>query len=220
MISYFRKHPWSLGAIVVIVAGLAWLAFGFFGVHTLFIDKQVSEALPTFDAEPVARTSDDDPSTDAEQPVQPDQPEVAVEQPAAAPSESVAPEVADAETDTEPAPAEQPATPEIVTEYAGTFESDAHPTSGTAVVLGNGTGQQFLRFEDFATDNGPDLNVYLVNSSTGDVSDFVDLGDLKGNIGEQNYEIPVEVDLDRYDQVVIWCVRFGVGFGDALLDAV
>jgi hypothetical protein len=220
MISYFRKHPSSLGGIVVIGAGLAWLAFGFFGVHTLLIDKQVSEALPTFDAEPAAQTSDADPSTDAEQPVPPDQPEVAVEQPATVPSESVAPEAADAETDTEPAPAEQPATPEIVAEYAGTFESDAHPTSGAAVVLGNGTGQRFLRFEDFATDNGPDLNVYLVNSSTGDVSDFVDLGDLTGNIGEQNYEIPVEVDLDRYDRVVIWCVRFGVGFGDALLDPV
>ena len=45
--------------------------------------------------------------------------------------------------------------------------------------------------------------------------DFVDLGDLKGNIGAQNYEIPIDVDLDRYDTVVIWCVRFGVAFGAA-----
>ena len=60
--------------------------------------------------------------------------------------------------------------------------------------------------------------MYLVNSSTGDVSDFIDLGDLKGNIGEQNYEIPTAVDLGVYDEVVIWCVRFGVGFGDALLE--
>jgi hypothetical protein len=110
-----------------------------------------------------------------------------------------------------------PPTPEIVTEYQGVFEGDAHPTAGNAVVLGNGTGQRFLRLEDFETDNGPDLNVYLVNSSTGDVSDYVDLGDLKGNIGDQNYEIPADVDLDVYDEVVIWCVRFGVGFGDALL---
>ena len=95
--------------------------------------------------------------------------------------------------------------------------SAAHPTAGEAVVLGNGTGQRFLRFENFETDNGPDLNVYLVNSSTGDVSDYVDLGDLKGNIGEQNYEIPADVDLSVYDTVWIWCVRFSSGFGSAEL---
>ena len=49
--------------------------------------------------------------------------------------------------------------------------------------------------------------------------DFIDLGDLKGNIGSQNYEIPVGIDLDRYSTVVIWCVRFGVAFGAAELSA-
>jgi hypothetical protein len=107
-----------------------------------------------------------------------------------------------------------------VTEYQGDFSGESrYSTSGRATVLGNGTGQRFLRFEAFETDNGPDLNVYLVNSSTGDVSDFVDLGDLTGNIGDQNYEIPADVDLDVYDQIVIWCVRFGVGFGRASLIA-
>ncbi|MCO4835109.1 MAG: DM13 domain-containing protein, partial [Acidimicrobiaceae bacterium] len=48
---------------------------------------------------------------------------------------------------------------------------------------------------------------------------FIDLGDLKGNIGSQNYEIPVGIDLDRYSTVVIWCVRFGVAFGAAELSA-
>jgi hypothetical protein len=56
-----------------------------------------------------------------------------------------------------------------------------------------------------------------VNSSTGDASDYIDLGDLKGNIGEQNYEIPEGVDLSVYDTVAIWCVRFAVGFGSAEL---
>ncbi|HYN31091.1 MAG TPA: DM13 domain-containing protein, partial [Ilumatobacteraceae bacterium] len=46
-------------------------------------------------------------------------------------------------------------------------------------------------------------------------ADFVDLGDLKGNVGPQNYEIPPDVDLDRYSTVVVWCVRFGVAFGSA-----
>ncbi len=80
-------------------------------------------------------------------------------------------------------------------------------------MLGNGTGQRFLRFENFDSSNGPDLNVYLVNPD--DPDDFIDLGDLSGNIGNQNYEIPADVDLDRYSQVSIWCVRFSVGFGTA-----
>jgi hypothetical protein len=209
MTTYFRNHPWTLGALAISIAGLAWLAFGFFGVQTLFFDDEVSEALPTFDATP-------DQPVPASEP-QPAVAPPAVTQPAVTQPEAPMPdepEVVEVEA-TLPPPA--PAVAEIVTEYSGTFESDAHPTSGTAVVLGNGTDQRFLRFENFETDNGPDLNVYLVNSSTGDVSDFVDLGDLKGNIGEQNYEIPVGVDLDVYDEVVVWCVRFGVGFGDALL---
>ena len=50
-------------------------------------------------------------------------------------------------------------------------------------------------------------------------NDFVDLGDLKGNVGEQNYEIPVGTDLGVYDTVLIWCVRFSSPFGEATLVA-
>ncbi|WP_419551701.1 DM13 domain-containing protein [Candidatus Poriferisodalis sp.] len=105
----------------------------------------------------------------------------------------------------------------------GTFGARSHPASGVAVVLTDGT-QTFLRFDDdFATDNGPDLNVYLTaagpDASVGDLAaDFVDLGDLKGNIGAQNYEIPADVDLERYSTVAIWCVRFNVVFGTAELE--
>jgi hypothetical protein len=104
-----------------------------------------------------------------------------------------------------------------VTEYIGAFVGRDHPTSGNASVLGNGTGQRFLRFEAFETDNGPDLNVFLVNSSAGGVNDSVDLGNLQGNIGDQNYEIPTDTDLDIYDTVLIWCVRFSSPFGEATL---
>ena len=211
MITFFRKHPWSLGALAVAIAGLAWLAFGFFGVQTLFIDDEVSEALPTFDATSAQPAAVTEPIV----PVPTEPIDEATTEAAAEPAITQPPTTQPVVT--QPAAAEPTGT-EIVTEYSGSFESDAHPTSGTAVVLGNGTDQRFLRFQEFETDNGPDLNVYLVNSSTGDVSDFVDLGDLKGNIGEQNYEIPPGIDLDVYDEVVIWCVRFGVGFGDALLE--
>lgn len=222
MTSFVRNHPLGIGvAAAAALAAAAWLAFGFFGVHTLFVDDVVDEAAPVFDAEPA---------------------EVAAASPATTPAAATAPAANDpgasnvatttppaTATPATPAPPATPATPatpetpatspEVVTEFLGMFESDAHPTSGQALVLGNGTGQRFLRFENFETDNGPDLNVYLVDSSTGDVSDYIDLGDLSGNIGDQNYELPVDVDLERYDQVVIWCVRFGVAFGDARLSA-
>ena len=104
------------------------------------------------------------------------------------------------------------------TAAAGSFIDGAHPTTGSAVVLTDGDTQRVLRLEeDFATDNGPDLNVYLASSADGFGDEYIDLGDLKGNIGSQNYDIPADVDLSVYDTVVIWCVRFGVGFGSAEL---
>lgn len=224
MMSFIRKHPIGVGAsAVALVAGLAWLAFGFFGVHTLFVDDVVDEAGPVFDAAPVSAApaaalpaADSSPTTTP--PPSTDAPDTGSASETPVTASSPAPEVTAAPTTPPTTPPTTVApVPEIVTEYVGTFVSDAHPTSGDALVLGNGTGQRFLRFENFATDNGPDLNVYLVNSSAGDVSDYIDLGDLTGNIGDQNYEIPADVDLDVYDEVVIWCVRFGVGFGDARL---
>ena len=115
-----------------------------------------------------------------------------------------------------------PEMPQVRVEASGEFISRSHPTRGQVEVLGDGTGQRFLRFEDFRTDNGPDLNVYLSaappDAPVGQFTDvYVDLGDLKGNVGSQNYEIPRDLDLDVYSTVVIWCVRFSVIFGAAEL---
>ncbi len=113
-----------------------------------------------------------------------------------------------------------PEEPQIVTLVSGEFISRSHETSGRALVLNDGSEQRFLRFEDFRTDNGPDVNVWL-SSAPPDapardfLDDWVDLGDIKGNVGAQNYEIPPSVDLDHYSTVVIWCVRFSVAFGAA-----
>lgn len=111
--------------------------------------------------------------------------------------------------------------PDVTREVEGSFIDRIHPATGTAVVLSDGE-QRFLRLEeDFVSDNGPDLNVYLVAGTSADGEsglfddDVIDLGDLKGNIGSQNYELPLDLDLDSYDTVVIWCVRFGVAFGAA-----
>ena len=103
---------------------------------------------------------------------------------------------------------------------AGSFRSRSHPTRGTATILTGGGGERVLRLEDFATDNGPDVNVYLSTAppdaaAAAFTDDFVDLGDLKGNIGDQNYAIPPTVDLSKYRTVVVWCIRFSVAFGTA-----
>jgi hypothetical protein len=104
----------------------------------------------------------------------------------------------------------------------GRFRSYEHATSGRARVLELPDGRRYVRLDRFSTSNGPALKVYLSAASAtgpGDAFDdrYVDLGDLKGNIGEQNYAIPRGVDLDRYRSVVVWCKRFSVPFGAAAL---
>ena len=90
-----------------------------------------------------------------------------------------------------------------------------HNVEGVAKVLTLADGKTFLRLENLKATNGPDLYVYL---STGkDTSDIVNLGRLKGNIGNQNYEIPTGTDLSKYNTVLIWCKAFSTLFGSAKL---
>ncbi|MEZ4661928.1 MAG: DM13 domain-containing protein [Caldilineaceae bacterium] len=89
-----------------------------------------------------------------------------------------------------------------------------HKGSGTATIYQQGD-QRVLRFEDFESTNGPDLHVLLVENVTGDMGDYVDLGSLKGNIGNQNYEIPADVDLSQFSGVMIYCMPFHVVFSTA-----
>ena len=196
-----------LPVTAVVLAGSLFLAFGVFGVHTLFIDDKVDEAGPVFDSGVAAVAAPVEPATT--DPVEPASTEEPVE---TAPTDPVEPAPVEAPVVTE-APA-----PQIVTLAEGTFVPlGRYSGEGSAVVLNDGSAQRFLRFENFSTDNGPDLRVYLTASdANGDSGafddDFVDLGVLKGNIGDQNYEIPTDVDLSVYDTVVVWCVRFSTPF--------
>jgi Electron transfer DM13 len=123
-------------------------------------------------------------------------------------------------------PAEEPAgggEAAPTTVASGEFVSLEHETRGMALVVETG-GKRFLRFEGFETSDGPDLLVYLSAKEPagpddwyGYDQDFVDLGELKGNVGNQNYAIPATVDLDRYSTAVVWCRRFEVGFAAAVL---
>lgn len=119
-------------------------------------------------------------------------------------------------------PAGQPASGERVTLAAGQFRTLGHTTSGRAAVLEVPDGRRFLRLEDLHTSNGPDLFVYLSTTAADGPrdrfdDDFVSLGRLKANQGNQNYELDAGVRLDRYRSAVIWCRRFTYAFGAAPL---
>jgi hypothetical protein len=181
-----RKWKVTVPAIAALAALLTWLAFGYFGVHTLFFDDAVNEAPPVFASGAGASGLISDETT---------------AEAAEAINKVMADEGVIIEDIVDESMPEMEA--EVVTVAEGMFIDRSHPTTGLAVVLNDGTDQRFLRFEDFATDNGPDLNVYL-SAAPADApagafdDDFIDLGDLEGNIGPQNYEIASSVDLGRY----------------------
>jgi hypothetical protein len=133
-------------------------------------------------------------------------------------NEELAAAPATAATDVATAGATLPATL-----FAGQFHSVSHETKGTATIHDLGGGHRVLRLTEFATSNGPDVRVYLVaaadaaDNETVTRAGFVELGKLKGNEGDQNYDIPADLDLAKYRAVTIWCRRFGVNFATAPL---
>jgi hypothetical protein len=106
---------------------------------------------------------------------------------------------------------------------SGTFYGVMHPATGTATIYRLADGDRILRFTNFRTSNGPDVHVYLVAAD--DARDnasvlhagFIDLGTIKGNIGDQNYALGADVDLSKYRAVSVWCKRFNINFGVAPL---
>jgi Electron transfer DM13 len=99
----------------------------------------------------------------------------------------------------------------------GGFESAAHDTTGKATLIRLAEGGRVLTLTDFETDPGPDLRVYLVTGDVDGLGGVVDLGGLKGNRGDQQYDVKRSVDAERYRTVVIWCRAFSVAFGSARL---
>jgi hypothetical protein len=180
---------WGIGAALVVSAAVVGALV--FQPWLLFIDVRVDDDIPD--------------ATVATSP---------------APTASMAP--ADAET---PAPApEPPAGP--VDLLTGTFVSHEHPTTGSVRVIEHPDGSRQLAIEGLETTNGPDVHVWL---SAGPVLEgfdgwftaggyaYVDLGPIKGNLGDQLYDIPADVDLAGYPTVDLWCVQFSVSFGAAAL---
>ena len=201
MLDWIRRNPniTMMGAIV----GVALLVFAFvwFEPHKAFIDERVDETIP--------RAATVTPTTSV---------------PSTTPESSAA---------TTSAPVDETpvvlTTPDPVVTYPvllseNTLIDVAHGGSGTVLVLELEDGRRVLRFENLDVLNGPDLVVILSDRSLSGADDYTDgeyliLGELKGNIGNQNYEIPADIDLSEWMTAAIWCRRFNTTFNVASITA-
>ncbi len=107
---------------------------------------------------------------------------------------------------------EKPSVAEVAP--ASIIPTAAHPASGTVRVVMDASNQ-YLRYENYKTINGPDLRVYLATDTQ--ATDFVDLGPLKATEGNVNYPIPAGTDLSKYRYALTWCEDFSVLFNSAEL---
>ncbi len=219
-----RRVLFPSGAVVVIVGAVV----GWWLISPLFIDSVVDEAFP-FEMPDESEMAEMPPDEVARM-----QSEFAEAMPSEATLEDLSTEDRQAVQDKvmtvaakmpdhsmdEPMPA-QTAPVAILT---GNFiDADSfHKGSGAAKIFLLPDDRTVLRFEDFMVTNGPALSVLLSPNpspaSSGDLGDYVDLGPLKGNIGNQNYEISPSTNLDDFKSVVIYCVPFHVVFSIATLE--
>ncbi|GAB3858400.1 DM13 domain-containing protein [Micromonospora andamanensis] len=191
MISRLFRAPLTWVAITVLAAGSAFGLY-WFQPWKLLTDAEVAEQLTTV-APPASSAASATPAAPA----------------SSAPASPAATE---------------PATATLVS--SGDFISHEHDTSGSARIVRTADGRHRLELVGLNTSNGPDLRVWLtdqpvVEGRAGwhvfDDGRWVELGRLKGNRGDQGYEIPGEVELTNLTSVSIWCKRFAVSFGAAAL---
>ena len=212
------------GAVVVIAgAALAWWL-----ISPLFIDNVVDEAFPfemPSEGEMADMTDDEMSDLRAEfneaMPSEATLADLSMEDREAV-QEKVMTAAAMMPDESMEEPMPDPAEPVAI--LTGSFmDADRfHQGSGDAKVFRLPDGRTILRFENFNVTNGPALSVLLSSNPTpaldGDLGDYVDLGPLKGNIGNQNYEIMDSINVDDYKSVIIYCVPFHVIFSTATLE--
>lgn len=200
MFEWIRRKPNLMMAGAIVGVALLIFIFVWFEPHKAFIDERVDEVVPQ-----------------AETVIQED----------AAPTTS-----SDSSAGTTPLPADE--TSVVVTTLVppvaypvllsqSVLIDVAHGGSGTVLVLELEDGSRVLRFEDLDVLNGPDLVVILSDRSLSGADDYTDgqyliLGELKGNLGNQNYQIPAEVDLSEWATAAIWCRRFNTTFNVASIN--
>lgn len=192
-----RRRTWAIAAVVAAVGLVIGLVV--FKPWLLFVDVRVDEQLPIVASAPAQA-----------QPTPPTQSAPLTSTPGTGAAT--------------PTPAPTPAGP--VQLAMGTLISHEHTTSGTVRIIQQPDGSRVLTLENLDTSNGPDVHVWLSAAHvvegtagwfTAGSADYYDLGLIKGNQGNQVYQIPAEVDLSKYPAVDLWCVQFSVSFGAAEL---
>ena len=200
MFEWIRRKPNLMMAGAIVGVALLIFIFVWFEPHKAFIDERVDEVVPQVETviqEGVASTTSPDSSAGTTPPPV-DEASVVVT--------TLVPPV------TYPVLLSQSALIDV-----------AHGGSGTVLVLELEDGSRVLRFEDLDVLNGPDLVVILSDRSLSGADDYTDgqyliLGELKGNLGNQNYQIPAEVDLSEWATAAIWCRRFNTTFNVASIN--
>ncbi len=108
----------------------------------------------------------------------------------------------------------------------GTFIGKVNNTFGRATIYKEVDRRLLLRLTNFKISNGPDVHVVLIAAKDADddanflknSTSKIELGALKGNEGDQNYDIPAGTDLKKFQTVSIYCERFNANFGAAPLE--
>lgn len=215
--NWIKSHKGAIAAMAVIgLAGLVFIVV-WFQPQTIFLDEVVEDTIPTASAEASTATTTTTPDEGDKGGADDEPSDPAADQ---SPSDQPADGADDVSTE-ETSQEAQPTYPLTLAE--GAFIDLAHSGSGVAKIIELESGSRILRFEDLDVSNGPDLRVILSSSQLVDDDGayddglFLDLGPLKGNKGNQNYEIPPDVDLDEFATAAIWCRRFNVTFNAALI---
>lgn len=204
---FLNKRNLTIGAIVI---GIPALLIGWWLLSPLFLDTEVNEEFPLSAS---AQVPDD---------MTQEEVEAAMKDAAGEPDTEADEAMPDSKGGS--GGLVQPTAPvELTNLGSGVFQDadDFHQGSGTATIYQLEDGSRILRFEDFDVTNGPDLRVLLASgtspTTSEELGDYVELAGLKGNLGDQNYEIPDDVDLSRFSSVVIYCKPFHVVFSVASL---
>ncbi len=211
-----RAHPLVALILAVIIfapaGGLAWWLGS-----PLFISQTVDEDFPELatatipgniapaDAQVVMETM-----AQITNPVEEPMPDMTIVQPAAAGLDgNLAGSI----------PAVTPAPDPVVLARGGFIDGDLfHRGDGIATIYDLGNGSRVLRFEEFEVTNGPDLRVLTSPNPNPFGHDdlvaagYTELGQLKGNIGNQNYPLPPDLDIESIGSVIIYCKPFAVIF--------
>lgn len=203
--------------VVIIIAAIA-IPVGIYTVSPLFINTTVNEPLPTSSSSvtDLQKFQEFMSMNNEEERVEKGQ-QMATEEKNAilrGAAQTTGNTVNENENMTEPAATTLGQTSLLIGEFVGVNDG-IHNAEGMAKVIQLDNAGVILRLENFKATNGPDLYVYLATDNS--ASDFVNLGRLKGNIGNQNYDIPEGTDFSKYHTVLIWCQAFSVLFGSAEL---